>query len=867
MSTLLRILLCGLVMAAPWWFGAVTAEPQFYLGAALVGIALLRFIQNLFMTDGPRAGGLPLCLVVPIGFLCIGVWQLSPAGDSNPLLGLQSAPMSDLVPVLVATPELSGFARGLHTLSPPATQLTLAQIALATLAFWLSFELFEDTESRRWLYLALAVNGLAITGFGLAQQLTWNGKLFWTVPLRYGGSPFGPFVNRNNGAGYLLITLACAISSLTVAWFPFGLGQKRHSQPGPWRSRISGWLMRVLGHLTPGVLLSALTVAVIVVGILMSLSRAGAAGLVATALVLLPALNRWKTRLLVVVVAFVCLAYAGLIGLGQSERIALRLETLANLSNALQGRIEHWREMVSLVRDFPWTGSGWGTYALVNSVYLSTGHESWFQHAENQYLEVLAEAGILGLGLFIAGLLFLAYAAARAIRSDQEGRQLASGLCGLLVVAGLSTMSLTDFSLSIGSIVFTFAVIAGSVYAPYSKARPVSAWILVAINRPLWRNIVSAGILLASGLAIYQIQAAAEVEVVVDQIPLPSHSPTLEVTDCDGILSALHTLSTQHPDQSQTFAALGELRIYRYRRMIYDDLLRTQPEAKALGSRKLWETTHLERLDAVVSDLRFSGNSDAERQLLGRREIAENLPAALTALDRSVQLDPLRRGVSMPRAWLSHILNGPATPVARDLAMFVGTSDAEVQFRAGQLSHRIQQPEVTTRSWKRCLELSDVWAVPIWDEATFLRDESETLMLFPHRIEPLLAISASPRSVAVRQEILRRCQLIVAADPKIPILSLAKMYLELGDLPRAADAYMVAIRNSPRDIPLRLEASQVLEQANRMEEALTVIGVARAMAPQRADVQARFEFLIEKGRLSPENTPVRGNSPILPENR
>ncbi len=865
MTTLLRILLCGLVVLAPWLCGAVTARPHFVLGAALVGIALARFIQNLFRSGNPRSQGIPTALLVPIGFLLIGVWQLFPQGGGNPLAGLKSTPLGDLIPALVASPEISGFAQGLRTLSPTSTQLVLAQIALATLAFWLSFELYEDSSSRRWLYMILALNGLAVTGFGIAQQLTWNGKLFWTIPLRYGGSPFGPFVNRNNGAGYLLLTFACAIASLMAAWFPFGLGRKP-TRSGSWRERLSGLQLRFIGNLTPEVLLSAFSVAVIAIGILMSLSRAGLVGLLTAVLVLIPAMNRWRTQMLVIVVALVSLTYAGLIGLGQMARIADRLDSTKSVSAALQGRVEHWKEVGSLIQDFPATGSGWGTYSQVNAVYLSRSQDTWFQHAENQYIEVLAEAGVAGFALLTTGFLLIAYASARAIRSDQEGRMLATGLCGLLSTAAISTISLTDFSLSIGSIVLTFAVLAGTVCSPYSKTSAVSHWILFATGRPQWRFLVSIGLLLTSGFALYKVGAAAEVETVVNSIPPESDHPTLDIPECDKILASLFDQKLRHPELPEVYAALGDLYIYRYRRMMYDELLK-QSEAKALGTHAVWATTHLERLDAVISNLRLSGDSIEELKLRERPAILQNLSPAWDALNECVRLDPLHRGVSMPRAWLAHILNEPSASVARDLAMFVGTSDSEVLFQAGQLSQRIHQPETNIRSWKRCLEISDRWSAKIWNEATLSRDESETLTLYPDRLGCLLAIAELPSQLPVRREILDRCKTIASNDPDATAFSMAHLHVLLGDFTSAAEFYMTAIQESPYDIELRLEASMILERADRLEDARTIVGVARALAPGRRDAQDRFESLIARERENAKKTQDDENSLLSPKNR
>lgn len=857
MTTMLRILLGALAVAAPWWCGAVSAPSHFYLGAVLIGIALLRWVQQLFTASGSRSAGIPVLLFVLIGCLLIGVWQISPSGDSHPLMGMKSAPLSDLAPGFVASPELAGVDRGLPSLSPHTIQRTLAQLTMAVLAFWLGFELFEDAASRHRLYLVLAVNGLAMTGLGIAQQLTWNGQLYWTIPLRYGGSPFGPFVNRNNGAGYLLLAFACAVASLVISWHPCGLGPGqglKRSSGGPRRATITDWLVGVLAHLTPVVLLSGVAVVGIAIGILMSLSRAGVAGLLAAGIMLLPALSLGKARLGVMVLAGAGLAVAGVIWLGQSEQIAKRLGSLASLPMAMEGRVEHWREVMSLVHDHPWRGSGWGTYLLVNPVYLSRNHDAWFQHAENQYLEILVEAGFVGLGLFILGWGLLAYAAWSSVRRDQSGRQLASGICGLLMVAACSVISITDFSLSIGSILFTLALLGGTVYASSVKHDSVSSWILIARHQPGWRLFTGTALLLASGWAILPLRTAAEVEACLARIPPDGPTPVLTVVECDEILARLQVLSQRYPDQPDLDAATGRLWITRYRCMLFDGARRSDSQANAEEIRSLWGSTHLERLDALCTNLRIDGDRESERQLLNRGEIADNLPAALAALDRCVQLNPLQRDVAMPRAWLSHIWQRPLTREARDLAMFVGTSDAEIQFQAGQLSQRLDQPGTADRSWKRCLELSDVWSVWVWKEATLIRDESETLALFPNRIETLTRIIELPRSVMVRREILERCRSMASADASLSALSLARLHVQLDDLPKASEGYLQAMRATPYDIGLRMEATEILVRAGRLEQARAALGVAHNLAPDRSDVTARFESLVGQARGYVENT-------------
>ncbi|MFO1006841.1 MAG: O-antigen ligase family protein [Planctomycetaceae bacterium] len=841
-------------MAAPWYYGAVTAKPQFYLAIGLSVIGVLRFIQRLFNTDGQRPAGIPTVIIPAAGLILLGVWQLMPSGDVSALAQIKSATFQDLLPDLLASPDLSGFAKGQHTVSPDATRLIIAQLTVALLAFWLSFDLFEDFAARRWLYWALALNGLAMAGFGIAQQLSWNGKLFWTVPLRFGGTPFGAFVNRNNGAGYLLLAFSCATACLVSAWFPFGVGQtayyKDHS-----RSRFSEWFVRVLGHMTPAVMSSICVVAAIGVGILSSLSRAGAVGMAAAVLILLPAINRWKTRILVILVVFAGLSYAGLMWLGQNEIITARLNTMKNLGAALTGRVDHWRDVFPLIKDFSKTGSGLGTYAMANQLYVSQNTDFWFQHAENQYLEVASEGGATGLALFLVSLLLMAYASARAIRTDFDGRLLPSGLAGLLSVTSISTISLTDFSLSIGSIVLTFCVICGSVMAPFSRTRPVSLLILFATKRPIWRICVGTAVLLAVWPALLRLQFATEIERVVDQLPVNPIAPSLEASQYDELLSQLKSLEKQYPGEPRISSTAGQIYVARYRRTMFDDLTK-QDLAKKMRPQVQWNSTHIERLDEAVSFLRMNGEFDKATQLLSSREVQDNLPQALAECRRSLQLNPLQPGLSMQYAWLTHILSDPAASQARNLAMFVGASDSDSLFQLGQLSAHRGDLDENISCWKRSLNISARCVKEIWDQSTLIRDESETLELVPDRLDVLLAVVQLPHhDLSVRDKIRSRIRKVVEADPHTSNAVLAEVYVELEDYPRAADSYLAAINENPFDIAMRLKASSVLERLGRIEEARATVGVALNIEPNRADIKKRFDELLSIENTAPTHPP------------
>ena len=849
MVNILRLLLCGLVVAAPWLLGAQTPGPQVFLVWPLLALATLQLIQRLFSASESRSARFPVLLLPLLALIGIGVAQLVPAGSSSPFSSIHSLGLNELEIDPVKLPEIAAMPKGIHTLVPSSTRVCLSQLALAVLAFWLAFELFDDPRSRRLLLGVIALNGVAITAFAVAQKLTWNGMLFWKYPLRYGGSPFGPFSSRNNCAAYLLLCFACAMACLISSIYPFGLGRKSE-QPASVRRFFQSWINRIVGSMTPPVLLSLTGVLIIAIGIMVSMSRAGQLGLVLCILVLLPAINRWSTHLLVLAVVFAAGIYGGVLWLGQSQHVTNRLETMSNPLDALQGRFDHWREVEGLIRDFPLTGCGWGCYRWVNPMYLSKDPNVWFYHAENQYLEVLAEAGLLGLICFVFAILLASFASARAIRTDWDGSLLPMGLCGLLATTAMATNSMTNFALSMGSITLTLAVLLGAVLAAYSKSQEVSRWIQWETLRrsgKVWQFAISSFLLLAGGLASFQITLAGTAEWDIESVPRDEVFPRTETPELNALLTRLNTWSERFPQNAEIWASIGELRIYRMRRALYDETIGL-PESQKFGQRGVWEYTHLERLDAVVSYSRSIGDTAKEQKLLNLPAVAENAPAALVAYDRAVALQPLDRRATLARAWLKHLLNSENQDSARDLALVSNASQADALFQLGQISQRMAQSEVQIRCWQRSLNVSSEWAARIWNEMTLTDPEEEVLKVIPDQLESLLAVMSLPYDKEVRQRILKRCEAIVSNTPDVSLALIARLHVAEGKLVVAAEDYLQAIQNSPRDIELRLEASYILEKTGQVVKARSIVATAHGLAPNHPNVKTRLEELLSRER-------------------
>lgn len=319
------------------------------------------------------------------------------------------------------------------TASPYSTrqelQLLLADVLLLFLASQL-FRTFEDWRTFVWFILGF---GFLVCFFGILQHLTFNGKLYWFREMRYGGIPFGPYVNRNHFAGFAELIIP-------VGLVPLVLGKVRRER----------WI--VVGFF-----------AVVPIGaLLFSASRGGVvsfgAQLAALALWLFIKRRAGKKHLLAAaaVLGFAALMVSWL-GAGQVLERFSSLQTLETTEGKRAAMREGaWR----IFLDHPVAGTGLGTLQSVFPAYETLYDGKVVNHAHNDYLEALAETGILG-GLCCAWfLLVLFYEPLRQLWRGSGSFAEALYLSGFLGCLGVLVHSLVDFNLHIPGNAFLFFLMA-----------------------------------------------------------------------------------------------------------------------------------------------------------------------------------------------------------------------------------------------------------------------------------------------------------------------------------------------------------------------------------------------------------------------
>ena len=287
--------------------------------------------------------------------------------------------------------------------------------------------------------------GLGLTTLVAIQRATSPSLLYWTFrPIDEGASPYGPFVNRNGLASWLAMAVPLVIGYAMARSQSPG-GSDRSVVPGTSIDSTQIWLGGAAILMTGG--------------LLASMSRAGILG-GSVGLIAFIVLSRrrlkgsaglaWMVGGLAAMVVMGS-AYANLGGL------AMRMRETTEQGE--WGRPVIWHDTWRMVSDFPLTGVGAGAFQRAMLVYQEGSRLFFFNHAHNEYLQLLAEGGLL---IALPAAIALVAAIVLILKSLGADRSpifwvRAGATCGVLAVA---VQSVWDTGLRTPANGVLFAVIA-----------------------------------------------------------------------------------------------------------------------------------------------------------------------------------------------------------------------------------------------------------------------------------------------------------------------------------------------------------------------------------------------------------------------
>ena len=472
-----------------WAFFALIIYAPLPLGSnrpwALALLGLLTgclLIWNLWRPG--KASVTPVWESARVPFALLGLWLA--------LLVIQIIPMpSGWVGALGqnALGESDGLNSTLATISidPYSTRLYLFKACILTGVFWLSCNLIDSRSRIESLARVIVFSGLLQAMIGVILMASGVSYFLFFAEMA-SARGHGTFVSPNNFAGYLELTLAVGIGFMIAKLDGYPVAN--------WRARLHGLMLVLVSEKA----LLRLSLIIMVVGLVASRSRMGNAAFFASLLIVgiftiffakhathhvhdMREKNTLRATIvfiasLVIIDVFII---GGVVGV---EQVVQRLEhtNLVMRANeapvgpngaaakvyvqeeSMEQRSEVARYALSLVRDYPWMGTGGGTFHLAFAHYQPPELKGFVDHAHNDFVEFASEVGLPG---FLILALLVAHSAWSSIvlllRShDQLVRGMAfASLMGLI---SLLIHGAVDFNFQIPANALLFIVILSFPY-------------------------------------------------------------------------------------------------------------------------------------------------------------------------------------------------------------------------------------------------------------------------------------------------------------------------------------------------------------------------------------------------------------------
>lgn len=253
-------------------------------------------------------------------------------------------------------------------------------------------------------------------------------------------TPFSTFMTSNN--------LACYLVMLVPLCFYFLILERKNSEGYRWTFLLGLISLALFMTASKGGILTYLILTMLMLIFIYRFDREG----------LYPFLKRVSFSVIAALVLTIILWNLAWKPEGQDSfknEVSTFMVTSDKIESSATGRIHYWETALHMWKEHWVVGSGIGTYAVLNPEYQESVYYS--KHAHNDYLEILAEVGLVGLLLFLASIAALFILAIKAfyflnkekgesLLTEERFHKMLFGACLIFSLSGFLIHSFIDFN-------------------------------------------------------------------------------------------------------------------------------------------------------------------------------------------------------------------------------------------------------------------------------------------------------------------------------------------------------------------------------------------------------------------------------------
>jgi O-antigen ligase len=309
---------------------------------------------------------------------------------------------------------------------------------------------FQSRTEVKFLVIGILTLAAFEALYGLVQYLG-DYNYIWDYQNTSGvGLAAGTIINRNHYALLLNLGICAGTGYLFYLAAPLVRGERlslRRIAGVPGTAKLV-WLVLILASMG--------------LALIFSMSRMGMVALIISLSVMILLAHTSQsgkyTAAIGLAVLIVLVGLAVYVGL---DPVLARFENISREFGTDKDRIVLWRDAWKMIKKHLWMGQGLGTFQWTYPVYETIKPDIPAKYAHNDYIQALAEVGVVGLALLVWAFILACGAAIKNLFDVEDPLVKGIGLGTLGALTAIALQEITDFGLYIPGVAVLAAVLVG----------------------------------------------------------------------------------------------------------------------------------------------------------------------------------------------------------------------------------------------------------------------------------------------------------------------------------------------------------------------------------------------------------------------